>query len=142
MITEDFVSFELAKLLKEKGFDSECRYVYNNDGEKIAAQIFTEGESVVSNYDIERIGKTNGWINYLQETYAFLCPTLQMAMKWLRKVHNLFIEPYYTVFGFRASVTDTKTENTVYTQADEDGYYASPELSCESIIRYCLENLI
>lgn len=28
MITEDYVSFETAKLLKEKGFDESCRAVY------------------------------------------------------------------------------------------------------------------
>ena len=28
MITEDYVSFETAKLLKEKGFDSECHSYY------------------------------------------------------------------------------------------------------------------
>ena len=27
-ITEDFVSFEIAKLLKEKGFDEPCRSLY------------------------------------------------------------------------------------------------------------------
>ncbi len=28
MITEDYVSFETAKLLKEKGFDDECQKYY------------------------------------------------------------------------------------------------------------------
>ena len=32
MITEDYVSFETAKLLKEKGFDEPCVYVYRHDG--------------------------------------------------------------------------------------------------------------
>ena len=30
MITEDYVSFETAKLLKEKGFDEPCQYFYDN----------------------------------------------------------------------------------------------------------------
>jgi hypothetical protein len=29
MITEDYVSFETAKLLKEKGFDATCKKYYN-----------------------------------------------------------------------------------------------------------------
>lgn len=53
MITEDYVSFNTAKLLKEKGFDEECQQYYGD--------------------------------------YKYSCPTLQMAMKWLREVHNLFI---------------------------------------------------
>ena len=32
MITEDYVSFKTAKLLKEKGFDEECWYWYEEDG--------------------------------------------------------------------------------------------------------------
>jgi len=32
MITEDYVSFETAKLLKEKGFDEYCGY-YDQTGE-------------------------------------------------------------------------------------------------------------
>ena len=31
MITEDYVSFETAKLLKEKGFDEYCKSVYHVD---------------------------------------------------------------------------------------------------------------
>ena len=37
MITEDYVSFETAKLLKENGFDSECDYLYV-DGDIVRAQ--------------------------------------------------------------------------------------------------------
>lgn len=33
MITEDYVSFETAKLLKEKGFDELCYQKYDSDGE-------------------------------------------------------------------------------------------------------------
>ena len=31
MITEDYVSLEVAKLLKEKGFDEPCDFVYDGD---------------------------------------------------------------------------------------------------------------
>ena len=32
MITEDYVSFETAKLLKEKGFDTDSHYYYDKEG--------------------------------------------------------------------------------------------------------------
>ena len=36
MITEDFVSFEVAKLLKEKGFDyPTLHYYYDKDGDLV-----------------------------------------------------------------------------------------------------------
>ena len=69
MITEDYVSFEIAKLLKEKGFDEYCGY-YDKTGEYWDYKTFNhKGDEYIS------------------------APTLQMAMKWLRKVHNLSIEP-------------------------------------------------
>lgn len=65
MITEDYVSFEIAKLLKEKGFDD-----------------FTCHSYFYKNGDIEEETRYEG---------DFGRPTLQMAMKWLRDVHNIDI---------------------------------------------------
>ena len=99
MITEDYVSFDTAKLLKEKGFNEKCRYVWelhkanvvgDTDGiSKVCSQIFMEGESSVDNSDIERVIEYNGWSKSLYE--AYLCPTLQVVRKWLLKKYNIFI---------------------------------------------------
>ena len=74
MITEDYVSFETAKLLKEKGFDVYVRSFY--DADDMPAQ-HTEAL-----WD---------W-NLNKENYRFSAPTLQMAMKWLREVKHIPIE--------------------------------------------------
>ena len=77
MITEDYVSFKTAKLLKEKGFDSTCECFYDTEHNDIYI--------------------VNGWTNTSNsqlEEREFLCysaPTLQMAMKWLREVHKIHI---------------------------------------------------
>lgn len=63
MITEDYVNKEIAKLLKKKGFDWECKTM----------KYFPEPD-----YDQE---SPDG-------VYA---PTLQMVLKWLREVHNIDI---------------------------------------------------
>ena len=39
MITEEYVSYEVARLLKEKGFDAECRAAYTNYGKLFTTQI-------------------------------------------------------------------------------------------------------
>lgn len=115
MITEDYVSLETAKLLKEKGFDSmECHnspnYAYNMDGQFSGPSWDTE----------------------------YVAPTLQMAMKWLREVHNIDI-----------SVTpDRKTGYSVLIFKDKRlpfdtlDSYSTYEQACEAAIRYCLENLV
>lgn len=73
MITEDYVSFEVAKLLKEKGFDEYCEQIYDGDG------------------DLSR--NICGYINEekANEFFSALAPTHQMAMKWLREVHKLHV---------------------------------------------------
>ena len=80
MLTEDYVSFEIAKLLKEKGFDVYVRSFYDADDMPVH-----HNEAL---WD---------W-NLNKENYRFSAPTLQMAMKWLREVHNLCILVEFSTF--------------------------------------------
>lgn len=125
-IKEDYVSFEVAKLLKEKGFDAEIDTYYSPEGEF-------------------KIWCPNGIKSYLNnngtETWWWKCitPTQQMAMKWLREVHNIHINvcydstyshhyKFYCCLGAKEK-SDARRYDT-YEQAAEAG------------IKYCLENLI
>ena len=117
MITEDYVSFETAKLLKEKGFDD-----------------FTCHSYFYKNGDIEEETRYEG---------DFGRPTLQMAVKWLRKEHNIFIEikEYFDIKQYQAFVS--KCGKSTY--CEPDWFHPicnSPEEACEVAIKYCLENLI
>ncbi len=126
MITEDYVSFEIAKLLKEKGFDEPCYAYWHEDENRL---IISQ-----SMYPIKNI--TNPCF------FGPAAPTLQMVMKWLREVHHLTID----VFHFRDWKVNIKTIPDDYFKAD----YSYPELkpaetyeqACETAIKYCLENLI
>lgn len=69
-ITEDYVSFKIAKLLKEKGFDVRCNTYYISDNE-IAALPITR--------------------DFNNQGIYLSAPTLQTAMKWLREEKNLYI---------------------------------------------------
>lgn len=68
MIKEAYCSFEVAKLLKEKGFTEECEYFYD---------WYKESES----YHICSKGGTCNNEKYPDE---YSMPTHQMAMAWLR----------------------------------------------------------
>ena len=70
MIQETYCSFEVAKLLKEKGFDSRCWAGYTSYG-----QFFT---SMIQDYN-----KDNLW--------GCIAPTHQIAMKWLREIYGIDI---------------------------------------------------
>ena len=131
MITEDYVSFETAKLLKEKGFDEEC----------IGYYVDYEPNDVKYSF----MGETNStW-----EPRCYSAPTLQMAMKWLREVHNLHIEVYRTACGYLYIISKVPTGSDLYSNGnaydgdDEDsGQWTTNEKACEDAIEYCLKNLI
>ena len=115
-ITEDYVSFETAKLLKEKGFNPiNCGMYYSITTGKRTTELLT---SLVS------------------------CPTLQMAMKWLREVHNLFIDTYYDCDfgeGYKFSVHKLPKGTTLESHNES---YSTYEQACEAAIKYCIEHLI
>ena len=133
MIREDYVSFETAKLLKEKGFDVPyyyCSRVYSEHGT-------LQGVSSVQFPNVKYIS----------------APTLQMAMKWLREVHNLHIItiPYapmdrhpshhpgeadvvYIAQLFRGIIPIDEIGRSIIKLTHEE--------ACEEAIKYCLENLI
>ena len=121
MITEDYVSFEIAKLLKEKGFVGECFFCWDNVTEtnRISSLMVCSNKELVEHY------------------YAM--PTLQMAMKWLREEHAIIIELHHQ--HRKEWYAIISSENPlgigVYTTSTFNTY----EEACEAAIKYCLENL-
>ena len=126
MITEDYVSFETAKLLKEKRFDSVKRqnsphFAYNKNGQ-------FSGPSWDSEY---------------------VAPTLQMAMKWLRKEYKLEVRSTYDYDkdswwgNINPMFEETDENSDIYQKALGFDYPGKTyEQACEAGIKYCLENLI
>ena len=125
MITEDYCSFETAKLLKEKGFDAPCRSYY------------TDYEDYID------FSYCNDELTDLQMgVWETLRPTHQMAMRWLREVHNLHIwighsvdkglSWYYEIHG----IPDGKVKHIGGIQC------GSYEVAVEVALKYALENLI
>ena len=74
--TEDYCSYEVAKLLKEKGFDNPCLSYFWSEG-------------IDTSYTDIPFTQKNMYEGQI------LRPTHQMAMKWLRDVHELFIQIGY-----------------------------------------------
>lgn len=136
MIKEDYVSFKVAKLLKDKGFNGKCIYYYIQTKEMF--KIDTRYHTALTTQellDLQIIGEK-------EDRYA--APTQAMAMKWLREVHKLYIEitpssktNEFIVDSYRIDIV-TKTFDTIYVSSGYDTY----EQACEAAIKYCLENLI
>ena len=126
MITEDYVSFETAKLLKKKGFDEFCSYYYGP---------FTDTDN---EYKLEKFFSSIMNSGLIDDAYT--APTLQMAMKWLRE-KEIFVEVTHTLFSspHKYQYSIFRTEPEFYTAGDK---YESYEEACDAAIKYCLENLI
>ena len=113
MITEDYVSFEIAKLLKEKGFN------------EITSKAYPVFENEEYKYDIP-------------------CPTHQMIMKWLREEYDLYIEVSLSCDreDKNAKIFDASIFNLQNQRYKKLGNIQGYEKTCETAIKYCLENLI
>ena len=145
MITEDYVSFEIAKILKEKGFEQESDYAtswYANQYYKNSCQgEWFEGEHQI----IEDIDdKCN--ISYLSERGIFIpAPTLQMAMKWLReKGWVICVIPLTFYCGEKVSSWGYNiwADDNLEINEENSPKFISYEDACGAAIKYCLEHLI
>lgn len=118
-IKEDFVSFETAKLLKEKGFDQNC------------ATYYLDGH-VWRHYHGEVI---------LKGKQIYAAPTQAIVMKWLRDIHGWFIhiDVIREASCWLADIQDIKNDVAIYPIKDEFPNY---EEAVEAAIKYCLENLV
>ena len=124
MIQETYCSFEVAKLLKEKGFDEPCRAVYE-----------------------EEVLRTNTLCDYYNsELSSYVCAsTHQTALAWLRQTYkiNIVIMPVvadddgdggclYKYIIFRHTEVIYKSECL----------YEKYSVACDDALKYTLENLI
>lgn len=131
-ISEDYVSFETAKLLKEKGFNEDCWCWYEEDG------YFRKSND---NFGVQ----SNSWHVVNDDEFNCSAPTLQMAMKWLREVHNtiIIIEPHAYDY------INEKNASYVFSLWQGDSYYENPlkkdfptyEQTVEAAIKCCLEKI-
>lgn len=85
VMTEELVTLETAKLLKEKGFNWKCEHIIGCN-------------KVITKYDLLQSMSCCTEID--NESVEFLCPTLYIAQKWLRKTKNLHIEIYRNTCGY------------------------------------------
>ena len=146
-MTEDYVSFETAKLLKEKGFDW------------MVTRSFFEHDNCYAPCDPSEVPRKD----------AIAIPTLQMATKWIQEIFNIVIIPNYeyecddtpwcykifklgengkpervVVKGVSYDKDDNPKEHIVGYRDYERSYndYSTKEEAIEEGIKYCLENLI
>ena len=128
MIQEAYCSFEVAELLKEKGFNEGCSFVVNTISKGVMPVSWP-----TTNSDIED-----------EKANLITLPTHQMAMAWLREVHNLHIEIARGPKGYHIMIEIIPLGVVKYITREIVGtnYVDSYEEAIEAALKFILKNLI
>jgi hypothetical protein len=133
------VNFEIAKLLKEKGFDVPIR-TYRLEGkyfdfvyEGFEDDYWGDNKVVNWNQDIIGIKPFKGFVS---------APTISEVIMWLYEKHEIWIYPCQSTarLGFRCFIQRLNILGEIDIQNDEK--YNNPIEAYEAAIKYCLTNLI
>lgn len=129
---EYYVSLEVAKLLKETGFDWKCRGIYVLDSENDPEYVFSTANFTNTSKEIE------GYIR-------FSAPVLDIAQRWLREVKHLDViinrnhpihEPQYSwEYEYVIIATDGRVKAV-------DCYFEEYEQAQEAGIKKALEIIL
>lgn len=132
MIKERYVNFEVASLLRDKGFNEPCRGVYE-----------------------EKVLRINTLCDYHNsELSSYVCaPTQQMACDWIEEKYNISIEVLIDIIGYdvfivyahkdpNIALIDVKNKDDMPCGDNSDGSWSSKELAYNEALKYVLTNLI
>lgn len=131
MIKEDRVTFEIAKLLRDKGFSQNTFEIDCNVCYKYNGNLCNNAKSI-SGVDRE---------------ISYIAPTIQMVLKWLREVHNLFVFPFPQMNTNKFwteiyQLSDNQEWENLYYESIDLQDYSTYEEACEAAIKFALEHLI
>lgn len=130
---EDFVTFEIAKKLKEKGFREECLCYY------IGKDLFYNIESPITN---NQLWFSHNNFDNIWHRDNYDAPTILQALKWLReeKEIDLVIDPLF--YENRRREYSIHVFTPWLNKPVHCGYFNKWEQAAIAGIEYVLDNLI
>jgi hypothetical protein len=120
------VSFEIAKLLKGKGFKSKNQY-YNSSGEIVQTPDIPENDYRYTNNIIQR--------------FRWEAPSICEVLMWLYEKHGIWIKiemKYWSSYCWFSYQIQNKKRGNLH----ESSEFNSPDHSYESAILYSLKNFL
>lgn len=139
------LKFEIAKLLKEKGFDLPARYYYE---EALTTQIDSETKETSGAFGWEKgevnlnvgVFQNNNTMTDFSGNHWYMCaaPSIAEVVMWLYETHGIWIN-VYRYKDHAADVNDDYMFRSNYTKLRE---FKTPEEAYEAAIIYTLNNLI
>ncbi len=86
---DELITFETAKLTKEKGFEELCFYFYNSIG-KLIEPYEENGSSTDTDFRVDLTDLLEN--NNYKHLNNYSAPTQSLLQRWLREVHNINVE--------------------------------------------------
>ena len=131
MSKEQYVSFKVAQLLKDKGFDWDCYGSYN-----LVEQALDECSVTVISHTNKNSTLGEFWIS---------APTQQMACDWVEKTYGFFIEVSRHIdingnYHYFYMILDKECKYA--SSGTHDNNYPSKYEAIESALEYVLTNII
>ena len=129
MIKERYVNFEVASLLRDKGFD-ECVHAWHNVYDKV-------------NLDFR--------IAIDAPHLQIPAPTQAMACDWVEEKYNISIEVYVNIIGYLVCICHSLKDPNIASNViqddmpcgdNSDSSWSSKELAYNAALKYVLTNLI
>ena len=137
---EDFVTFEIAKKLKEKGFKEECLYHYI--GEDLVCNI----ESSISN---NQLWFSHNKFDNIWHRDNYDAPTIEQAFKWLRNNKKTMISILPVAFNEKENKFNKyyctiyyAAKGIVFESHERPETFETYEKCALDAIEYVLDNLI
>lgn len=109
---KEFVTFEIAKKLKEKGYpqvEKGTLAMYSENGEWYSLSPTLDDY----HYDFRDF-----------DLHDFVCPTISQVLKWFRKEYHLHFEPVAAAYGYNLIISDTPDKggtDRYFSHANDDG---------------------
>lgn len=130
----EFVNFELAKKLKDLGYNVPFFFFYRTDDQLIHHAA---------------VGQPLVYGKYV-DNEVVIAPTISQVLNWLKKEYHLHFEVVAAAYGYNLIISDTPDKggtDRYYTHANDDGpNYAGAWDNDEDCIiygiEYTLDNLI
>lgn len=119
-IKEDYVSFELAKLLRDKGFDNASKKWYSVEGSLYYENEFDNNRGFVPQFCCE-------------------APTLALAQKWVYENFGYWVDVHRNSTNFRVGVECMNTGNSIWSNELD---YKTPQEALETGLLYTLMELV
>ena len=127
-MTEELVTLETAKLLKETGFNWKCEHTISCD-------------NIIRRYSIPQSMSCCTEID--NEPVEFLCPVLYVAQKWLRETKNIHICVYNCACGYGYEISKanngTHIVSSVYEGPNDGGKWDVYEDALEAGLQEALK---